>query len=1199
MSVEWKDQDVNDHSSGVTDLVTAATPDFQEISENLTHNVKLQILSSRDGYRRYTEQQTGSKIRQLFKLEDWVLAFCYDDPLVPGDPINGQIYFRLESDTTSPWQQIPTPKARDTGVIFRLLSEAGKGLSFTKSAPIFDQIVVKVGVNAGPSPFAPIFSISGRTIFITVDKARLTADLKYDRTTLPPGAGTLLTWQYLITQLTSLGWAVTPMPGTVAADVVIFDGNLTVQTEPTQPLGLYPSSVRSDGTGAPTPLFTQEGHIQSSEWQSHLYMAFEPFDKSYAPNPLDPFGKDPESYPPINKRIPLRKISPVASAPEITPLSYTPSGMNAQLPSTMIGLDTERSPYDSGDRFQVYVLQFEYSNMSSNDLSGTVEFWAEYSWGRIASSMADEQYAQYVQLNANNPIDDDNAFSIGDWNVRAVAPYSSIPIVEWGKIYICYHQTKGGVTRPQLTYQEAVDQLNEALREYNNRSATILGTVYYAAYDTFGFYLKQNPEAKTTQNVDGVIYINEAFTADSLPEEVPGNFQYEYSFYLRQSYEGLFEGSPREFIFDGPASFIQVRSLSAIGTSPIRGRTKAPTDGTGVVVTHERSPMIYGGISASMDHDDTLFNQSNMVGVFARSLDGGDVLYIDELSKSWFRTADFTLPDNLITDGWDVKTSWILPHQSNTPDDDLQFNEPSYTNGGVASYDTLPQGPYYFDINNQVGYSANIVNNIQRVYESVPGIPHSTPLTFFEDFDDEITGLTHFHDKEITTTQNKLWRIEGQRAADGSGRTYLRTISDEYGCIANQSIVVSNIGVFLWSNTGIIYTDGVSAQRVSEHLIERYNGWLKTVRQGQPIIGPRQLRGRYDELNRLVFWSLFDSSGKPFFVVLSLQKGISQMMPITVHTGIRFRNVDRLTGLVTETDYFQTHATCYSDDYQRWYRGQGRFLMVADPAQTHDESEINDLDHPIVPFYKSIAFSFGIPWARKQTSKIMLYLRDQTGNGVSMSPLGWNDLDKNFHRLGNCLNYQHLPFALSYATGSLLDLEQFFRHTDCHWVSEMLVNYKRIFGRGLQRQCYKQVGFTALKLFFFELSIETPGVMDLQITFMASFPEPTAVVRVLGGTIPPELGDHSGRFYISWDKTMDPVPISGVDTDGTYSYITALTESDPVSSGDYTERWPDIKIYRLFTDQRIDMIGYNLTYRLIGDRTHGAQKSAAKGGVSA
>ena len=1186
--VEWKDEKVDDHSSGVTDLVTSASPDFQEICENLTHNVKLQILSSRDGYRRYTEQQTPSQIRQLFKLEDWILALCYDDPVTPGGDVNGQIFFRLETDVTSPWSQIPTPKDR-TSVKFRIGNAANEGF-YLYPVPVLDQLVVRAGSNGAGPTYEPVVAVSGNVLTLIVDTARLDADLKYDT-----GAG-LLTFDFF-NNAWPVGWNVTLFPDTGSSEEVVFDGDLTVQEELISPPGVYRASVLSDGDGEPLPLFTKEGHIQSAEWQSHLYMAFEPFDKSYSPNPLDPFGKDPIAFPPINNRQPLRKINPIATGAEITTPVYTPTGGSAQLPGTFIGLDLTQSPFSDDYRYQEYTLELEYDAPAigpTDETFGAVEVWAERSWGRVDSSMPDEQYLQYQVYAGDNPFDSDMAYILVDPNLASVYGL----VVPWGKLFLVYHSDKGADPRPRLSYQQAVDAINAAFKEYQTRNLTMGATTYHPSYESFGYYLKQDPKAKTTQIINNAININEWFYADALPEDVPGNFSYEYAFYLRQSYNGLFEGAPREFVFDGPASFLTVRTLSPIGIDPVKGYiSAAPVDSD--LRSFSRSPIVYGGIDKSINAGGALFDLSNLSGVFARSLNGGDVLYIDEMSKSWYETPTFTLPGNLVDDGWEDKTSYVVPHQSTTPDEELQFEEPSYLNGGTLSYDSLPQGPYYFDIAGQVGYSANVVNNIQRVYESVPGIPHSAPATSFDDLDDEITGLTHFLDKPILSTNNKLTRIEGQRAADGSGRTFLRTISDEFGCIANQSMVVTNVGVFLWSNTGIVFTDGLRAHRVSEHLIERYNGWLRTVRGGTAVIGPRQLRGRYDELNRLIFWSLIDEDGIPFFVVLSLQKGVTTTMPITVHRGIRYSAVDRTTGTVEEIDYFLTHATLYSDDFQRWYRGQGTFLLTADPKWTYDESDIDDLQHPILPFYKSIAFSFGLPTMRKQTSQIMLSLRDLTHHGVSCTPLGWNDLGEQYHRLGNCLNFQHLPWAESYITPSPFDLEQFFRHNDCRWTTETLVSYRRHFGRGLQRQCYKQVGFMALRLKFQEISIETPGVMDLQVTHKSGFPEPTAIVRVMGATLPPELGDASGRFYITWDNVMEPVPICGVENDGTYDYITALTESDPVTSGDYTERWPRVKLYRVFTDQRLDLIGYSLTYRLIGDRTHGAQKSTAKGGFDA
>lgn len=1227
---DWKDETVSDHSGGITDLVTASGSEFQEICRNLQTNEKIKVLSSRDGYRRFTSQETPTKIQQLFKLEDWLIAYCHADPATTTEQVSGKLYYRLESDTSSAWTEVETPKDR-TQVSFRIYDSSGKGFVLTKTTgDMYDQLVVTYTSNGAGPTYEPSISYSDyrRTVYIEVDNARLVVDNKYDK-----GSGTgNLTWGWFTTAFAA-GWTVTLFSNTLSTDEVIFDEILEVRESDVDfSMWFTPVSyvnARSDGAGSTIPFMNEQGHIQSSEWQSHLYMALEPYIKTYTSNASDPYGEDPDTYAPDNNRLPLRKVAPIAKPvgeqDSPNPPGYKLKAINAQLPKTLLAMDESESPEGvygseySTDRYryQVYKILFEYkSDAYISDTSAWIEIWAERSWGQVGGNgqMIDQAYLTYnIFTSVQNQMDSSKQFAIADYNLRSLTPYAGITDIGaaagWGKLHICYHeQNSAGTDIESLTYSDVAAALRVAFTEYNSRRATVAGTNYYSAYENFGFYIRTNPKAKLTEHVDvlGIPTITYRY-ADVLPEGV-ANHTYGYAFYLRDTYQGAYEGAPRQFIFDGPVSFLSVRTLSPIGRDPV----KAYTTSTRVsVYPSVVGPYLFGGIAARIGSSTDLYFQSSMEAVIARTTDGGDTYYIEGKSKNWWAAEEYgsfsDLPYQITnTENWNSKTDYIVPWLGRVDDEELATQEAAYFNGGVLGYDAIPQGPYYFTVVNQKGYYGNIVNNIQRLYESTPGIPHAAPATLFSDFDDAITGLTAFSDKPIATTQNRLWRIEGSKAADGTGRTFLRTISDEFGCISNQSIVVTDIGIFLWSNSGIIYTDGLRALRVSEHLIGTYQSWLSNVRTVSGEIGPRQLRGRYDELNRLIYWSVKDEDGKPFFVVMSLQKGVSPTMPITTHDGVRFQDTSIL-GVVTDVDYFQTHATLYSDDYRRWYRGQETFLMYADEDRTYDESHVTGLSHPILPYYKSVAFAYGIPWARKQTLRAMWTLRDTQRTGVSFQPLGWNDLGETPERLRNCLNYQHIDFALDYATGSLLDLEQFFRHSDCQWQADTIVTYKRHFGKGRTRNVFKQAGFEAMKLKYSEWDPEAPPatITSLRLVHKAGFPQATSFIEVtVSSTVSNAVIDlsldKSGKFLVAWDETMEPVPVSTVSLSGsTYTIVVIPDGSNITNVSDVVIKWPKIRWFRYFTDQKIDLIGYNLTYRLIGDRSHGMLKSSAKGGVDA
>jgi hypothetical protein len=169
----------------------------------------------------------------------------------------------------------------------------------------------------------------------------------------------------------------------------------------------------------------------------------------------------------------------------------------------------------------------------------------------------------------------------------------------------------------------------------------------------------------------------------------------------------------------------------------------------------------------------------------------------------------------------------------------------------------------------------------------------------------------------------------------------------------------------------------------------------------------------------------------------------------------------------------------------------------------------------------------------------------------------------------------------------------------------MVVSYKRSFGKGRTRNSFKQVGLTALELKYSEIDDSVVGISFIESIDKVGFPQRTIwlEITVLSLISNPVLDlelDESGAFLVSWEPLQDPVPISSVTLTGNTYRIIALPNADPNNSAsDYHEPWPTLRFYRRFTDQRIDLIGYNLTFRLIGDRTHGMLKSAEKGGVIA
>jgi hypothetical protein len=95
-----------------------------------------------------------------------------------------------------------------------------------------------------------------------------------------------------------------------------------------------------------------------------------------------------------------------------------------------------------------------------------------------------------------------------------------------------------------------------------------------------------------------------------------------------------------------------------------------------------------------------------------------------------------------------------------------------------------------------------------------------------------------------------------------------------------------------------------------------------------------------------------------------------------------------------------------------------------------------------------------------------------------------------------------------------------------------------------------------------------------------------------------DLGlDVSGSFYVKWDNQEKWVKIHDFDLSGSV-YTLQVYEGDEASvNHTYTDAWP-LTIGRVFSDQKIKLSDYTLTFKGVGDRTHGLVRPTESGGFN-
>ena len=77
-------------------------------------------------------------------------------------------------------------------------------------------------------------------------------------------------------------------------------------------------------------------------------------------------------------------------------------------------------------------------------------------------------------------------------------------------------------------------------------------------------------------------------------------------------------------------------------------------------------------------------------------------------------------------------------------------------------------------------------------------------LVLSDDIDDDITGLAKFRDVLMVFSDKRFFLINGFTTTD---MEVVRTGHEGPGCTSNRSIIVTNAGVFWWSNQGLVASD--------------------------------------------------------------------------------------------------------------------------------------------------------------------------------------------------------------------------------------------------------------------------------------------------------------------------------------------------------------------------------------------------------
>lgn len=197
-----------------------------------------------------------------------------------------------------------------------------------------------------------------------------------------------------------------------------------------------------------------------------------------------------------------------------------------------------------------------------------------------------------------------------------------------------------------------------------------------------------------------------------------------------------------------------------------------------------------------------------------------------------------------------------------------------YTNGGVVDNDRPPAATYIHQVDGRMYYVQG-----RRIYVSIPNDPDSVPGDFFDELEENCTGVCSSRSNVVAFTFNKVFRLEGFFNELGQGFIRHESIFDKTGCISAPSIVQADNGIFFAGKDGFYYTDGIQCLRVSD-ISDTFKDYTNTSAKRNRI------QGTYDPLKKLIYWTVQSNnagSSPDTIWVMDLQFGIvPDGTPITV-----------------------------------------------------------------------------------------------------------------------------------------------------------------------------------------------------------------------------------------------------------------------------------------------------------------------------
>jgi len=301
---------------------------------------------------------------------------------------------------------------------------------------------------------------------------------------------------------------------------------------------------------------------------------------------------------------------------------------------------------------------------------------------------------------------------------------------------------------------------------------------------------------------------------------------------------------------------------------------------------------------------------------------------------------------------------------------------PLYTNDGTVDYDPPPLHKYVHVVNN-TAYYAGIQDldgeSPYKIRQSVPGVPDTAPLDFEVSVDDELQGMNSVNYMPIALCKKYIYRIDQSFDQFGRGNMIPTRISDTAGCIANNSCVQAEMGLFWLGNEGVWWTDGYQTMKISGGNNDFYKSIIANTTQ------LNRCTGRFYEKERLVIWTIqrnADSKDNDSFLVLHLKFGVSAASTFTTWSGASFRPS---AIEIFNKQIYRGDIQAYTFKHDSSYTSDRKINLYLNPVNWTPET--------IIWTIQTIHYNFGGTFFRKMPTRVLLTAKNQGNTSIQITAI--------------------------------------------------------------------------------------------------------------------------------------------------------------------------------------------------------------------